>query len=282
MSCRVGNACLDGGREAEFSEHSAACQDCAGLSRRMDDLQSLMRSLAVPPLPPGLRAGLLDIPSRTVSCEGSDALLALALEREIPPGDEARWSNHLTRCTACSEAAQTLFATRGLAAPAPAPWLAMRLKAGKPSSPRKARTGLLALLWSPKGAVALAYAAAVVVMLSGFDPAELARKAGMARLEDATGAAVAAARSGAVERIGTLEEKAYKKFAVWKGRLVGYGRATLVNALALVMRTETTDVKRPPDRPKSGGGRGASETQDGVCMAGKPVPAAPQITGWRA
>ncbi|HEV2063020.1 MAG TPA: hypothetical protein VGS00_00545 [Thermoanaerobaculia bacterium] len=282
MSCRLGNAFVAGGREAEFSEHSAACPDCVGLSRRMDDLESLMRSLAAPPLPPGLRAGLLDIPSRTVSCEGADDLLALALEKEIAPSDEARWTNHLTRCTACSEAAQALFATRGLAAPVPAPWLTTRLKASKLAAPRKARTGLLALLWSPKGAVALAYAAAVVVMLSGFDPADLARKAGMARLEDATGAAVAAARSGAVERIGTLEEKAYRTFAVWKGRLVGYGRATLVNALALVMRTEATDAKRPPDRPKNGGGRGVSEILDGVSMAGKPVPAAPQITGWRA
>jgi predicted anti-sigma-YlaC factor YlaD len=282
MSCRIGNAFLDGGREAEFSEHSAACPDCAGLSRRMHDLESLLHSLAAPPLPPGLRADLLDIPSRTVSCEGSDALLALALEKEIAPSDEARWTNHLTRCTACSEAAQILFATRGLAAPEPAPWLATLLAASKPASARKARTGLLALLWSPKGAIALAYAAAVVVMLSGFDPADLARKAGMARLEDATGAAVAAARSGAVERIGTLEEKAYRTFVVWKGRLVGYGRATLVNALALVMRTQATDAKRPPDRPKNGGGRSVSETLDGVSMAGKPVPAAPQITGWRA
>lgn len=286
MSCRVGNAFLDGGREAEFSEHSAACSDCAGLSRRMDDLGSLMRSLAAPPLPAGLRAGLLDIPSRTVSCEGSDALLALALETEIAPGDEARWSNHLTRCAACSEAAQTLFAARGLAAPVPAPWLATRLRAGKPATTRtrtrKARGGLLAFLWSPKGAVALAYAAAVVVMLSGFDPAGLARKAGMARLEDATGAAVAAARTGAVERIGTLEEKALRSLTVLKGRVLGYGRATLVNALALVMRTETTDAKRPPDRPKNGGGRGVLESPDGVSLAGKPVPAAPQIKGWRA
>lgn len=282
MSCRMGNAIVDAGREAEFSEHTAACADCAGLSRRMDELQSLTQSLAAPPLPPGLRASLYDTPSRTVSCEGADALLALALESEIAPSDESRWTNHLTRCTACSEAAQTLFAARGLAAPVPAPWLSTRLKAGKPAAPRNARSGLLGLLWSPKGAIALAYAAAVVVMLSGFDPAGLARKAGMARLEDATGAAVAAARTGAVERIGTLEEKAFRTFAVFKGRMFGYGKATLVNALALVMRTETTDAKRPPDRPKNGGGRGASETSDGVRMTGKPLPAAPQITGWRA
>lgn len=282
MSCRMGNTFVDGGRQAEFFEHSAACPDCAGLARRMEDLGSLLSSLAAPPLPPGLLAGLCDIPSRTVSCEGADGLLALALEKEIAPSDEARWRNHLTRCSVCSEASQALFATRGLSAPVPAPWLATRLKATKPATARKTRAGFLGLLLSPKGAVALAYAAAVVVMLSGFDPADLARKAGMARLEDATGSVVAAARSSAVERIGTLEEKTYRTFAVWKGRVVGYGRATLVNVLALVMKTEATDTKRPPDRPKNGGGRGVSETQDGVCMAEKPVPPVPQITGWRA
>lgn len=286
MSCRVGNAFLDGGREAEFALHGASCPDCAGLSRRMDDLGALFASLAAPPMPPGLRAGLVGIPGRTVSCEGADALLALALESEIAPSDETRWTSHLTRCTACSEAAQTLYAARGLEVPVPAPWLATRLKASKPagshSHSQTKRAGVLALLWSPKGAIALAYAAAVIVMLSGFDPAGLARKAGMARLEDATGAAVAAARSSAVERIGTLEEKTYRTLTVWKGRVLGYSRATLVNVLALVMKTEATDAKRPPDRPKNGEGRGVQETQHGVSMAGKPLPAAPQMKGWRA
>lgn len=282
MSCKIGNVSLDAGREAEFLEHTAACAECASLSRRMDDLQSLMSSLAAPPLSAALRASLLDVPSQTASCEGADALLALAIEKEISPSDERRWANHLDRCTVCSEAAQTLFAARGLVAPIPAPWLATRIKAAKPAAPPKARTGLLSLVWNPKGAIALAYAAAVAVMLSGFDPADLARKAGVARLEDATGAAVAAARTSAVERIATIEEKTVRSLTVFKSRVLGYSRATLVNALALVMKSEPTNAKRPPDRPKSGEGKGVLETQDGVCMAGKPVPAAPQITGWRA
>ena len=278
MSCRVGDTLVAGSREAEFSVHRVACADCAGLSRRMDDLESLSRSLAVLPLPPVLRASLLEIPSRTVSCEGADALLALALENEIAPSDEGRWSNHLSRCTACSEAAQALFATRGLAAPVPAPWLATRLGASRPASSRKERSRFFALIWSPKGAVALAYAAAVAVMLSGFDPADLARKAGMARLEHATGAAVAAARASAVERIGALEEKAYRSFMAFTGRVAGYSRATLANALSLVMRTEQP---RPPDRPKSGEGRDVPTNDDGVRLAGNPEPGAAPNTGWR-
>ncbi len=278
MSCRLGDAFVSGGREAEFAEHRVACADCAGLSRRMDDLESLSRSLASPPLPAVVRASLLEIPSRTVSCEGADALLAQALENEIAPLDEIRWTSHLSRCAACSEAAQALFAARGLTAPEPAPWFATRLTASRPASSRKQRSGLLALLWSPKGAVALAYAAAVAVMLSGFDPADLARKAGMARLEDATSAAVAAARAGAVERIGALEERAYRSFVAFTGRVAGYSRATLANALSLVMKT---DPPRPPDRPKSGEGRDVSTSNDGVRLAGNPEPGAAPNTGWR-
>lgn len=269
MSCRLADALVSGGREAEFSAHRALCAECAGLSRRMDELESLARSLSAPAPAPALRASLLMIPRQTVSCEGADALLAMALEGEIAPADEARRRSHLSRCGACSEAAESLALTRALAAPAPAAWLATRLLAGRPASSRKRRADFLALILSPRGAIGLAYASAVVVMLTGFNPADFARKAGMARLEDATGAAVAAARSGAVERIGTLEERAYRTLEAWKGRLAGYGRATLVNVLALVMRTQATDAKRPPDRPKNGEGRGVSETLDGV-------------TGWRA
>jgi anti-sigma factor RsiW len=279
MSCRLVDGLVSGGREAEFAAHRALCPECATLGLRIDDVETLGRSLATPALPPTLRASLLAIPQRTVSCEGADALLAMALEGEIEPGDEARRLSHLSRCDTCLETAETLFSARGLTAPQPSPWLATRLSAGRPASARRKRGGVLSLLWSPRGAIALAYAAAVVVMFSGFNPADLARKAGMARLENATGAAVIAAREGAVERIGALQERAYISFEAWKGRLAGYGRATLANALALVMKT---DPPRPPDRPKNGDGRGVPETMDGVCLTAKPAPAAQQIIGRRA
>ncbi|MGH9398835.1 MAG: hypothetical protein ACRD00_00595 [Thermoanaerobaculia bacterium] len=279
MNCRLVDALVSGGREAEFSAHRALCPECARLGLRIDEVESLCRSLSAPALPPRLHASLLGIPDRTVSCEGADALLALAMEGEIEPRDEARRLSHLSRCRACSETAETLFAARGLTAPKPSPWLATRLSASRPASARRRRGGVLALLWSPRGAIALAYAAAVTVMLTGFNPADLARKAGMARLENATGAAVVAARAGAVERIGTLQERAYRSFEAWKGRVAGYGRATLANALALVMKTEPP---RPPDRLKNGEGKGVPETMDGVRLAARPARAAPQIIGRRA
>jgi hypothetical protein len=278
MSCRESHGFVAGGREAEFSAHRAACPDCDALGKRMDDVVSLAQGLRAPALPVTLRKSLLAVSRQTVSCEDADMLLARALEAEIAPADETRWRFHLSRCAACSETAETFFASRGLAVPAAAPWLATRLAAGKPAAVRSARAGFWRLVWNPRSAIGLAYAAAIAVMLTGFNPADLARKAGMARLEDATGAAVAAARTGAVEKIGAIEEKAYRTLEAWKGRLSGYGRATLVNALALVMRTEP---RRSPDRPKGGEGKGASSTTDGVCLAGKPAPAAAPITAWR-
>ena len=288
MSCREKDSLVSGGREAEFTAHSAGCPECAALGRQMDEIAAVTRALAAPAMTQGLRASLLTIPRRTVSCEGADLLLAQVFEAEIAAQDEARWKSHLSRCFACSEAAEALFAARGLAAPVPAQWLATRLAAAsrsadasagaKPGSAGRAAAGFWALLWSPKGAIGLAYAAAVAVMLTGFNPADLARKAGIARLEDATGVAVAAARSGAVERIGALEEKAYRAIESWKGRLYGYGRATIENALALVMRTEP---RRSPDRSKSGESNGIPRTNDGASLAGKPVPSAAPITTWR-
>jgi anti-sigma factor RsiW len=278
MSCRDGNGLVAGGREAEFAAHRSACPNCAALGKRMDDLESLTRGLAAPPLPAALRTALHAVPRQTVSCEGADLLLAQVLESEIPASDEQRFRFHLSRCPACFEAAEALFAARGLSAPAPAPWLVPRLAAARPARARRAASGLFGLLWSPKGAIGLAYAAAVAVMLTGFNPADLARKAGAARLEDATGTAVAAARTGAMEKIGAAEEKVYRMVEVWKGRVAGYGRATFSNALALVMRTET---RRPPDRQKSGEDKGVVNTIDGVRMACKPASTGAPITTWR-
>jgi len=278
MSCREGNGLVAGGRETEFATHRAECSDCDALGKRMDDLESLTRELALPPTAAAFREKLLAIPKQTVSCEAADMLLAQVLEAEIAPADETRRKFHLSRCSACTEAAQALSSARSLAPPAPAPWLVTRLVAARPSRAPRASSGLWNLLWSPRGAIALAYAAAVVVMLTGFNPADLARKAGVARLEDATGMAVAAARTGAVEKIGAIEEKAYRTVEAWKGRLAGYGRATLSNALALVMRTEP---RRPPDRQKSGEDKGVVNTIAGVHLADKAGHPDAPITTWR-
>ena len=277
MSCRERDLLVSGAREEAFAAHRTACTECDRLGRDMENVGALTHSLAAPALPRALRERLLAIPRETVSCEGADTLLAHALEDEIAPSDEAKWKSHLSRCAACAETAETLFTLRGLEAPVPAPWLATRIATAK--APRRSPVSrLAAALWSPRGVITLAYAAAVVLMLTGFNPADLARKAGAARLEDVAGSAVAAARSGAVERIGAAGEKAYRSFEVLKGRLAGYGRATFVNALALVMRPEP---QKAPDRNKTGPSKGVEKIIEGVRLAGKPEPAPHQITSWR-
>jgi hypothetical protein len=280
MSCREKDLLVSGGREEAFAEHRAGCAECDRLGRDMENVGALARSLTSPAFPRSLRESLLAIPRETVSCEGADTLLAHALEGELAPSDEARWKSHLSRCSACSEVAETLFTLRGLEAPVPAPWLATRITAAKATAtPRRSGISRLAVaLWSPRGVITLAYAAAVAIMLTGFNPADLAREAGAARLEDMTGSAVAAARSGAVERIGAVGEKAYRSFEVLKGRVAGYGRATFVNALALVMRTESPKTQ---DRGKPGPSKGVEKIIEGMRLAGKPEPAPRQITSWR-
>jgi len=280
VSCREKDLLVSGGREEAFAAHRTSCAECDRLGRDMEGAGALARSLRAPALPQSLRERLLAIPRETVSCEGADTVLAHALEGEVPPSEEARWKSHLSRCAACAEAAETLFTLRGLEAPVPPPWLATRITAAKPTAApgRGPVARLAAALWSPRGAITLAYAAAVAIMLSGFNPADLARRAGAARLEGVADSAMAAARSGAVERIGAVGEKAYRSFEALKGRVAGYGRATFVNALALVMRTEP---QRVPDRNKTGPSKGVERILEGVRLAGKPEPAPHRITSWR-
>ena len=282
MSCREQDALISGGREETFAAHRKGCLECDRLGRDMDGVGTLAPSLAPPALPASLRASLLAIPRQTVSCDGADALLARVLEGEVASSDERRWRNHLSRCAPCSEAAETLLAARGLEIPVPAPWLSTRLaSAARPSAPpsRRVLSRLAAALWSPRGLISLAYAAAVALMLTGFNPADLARKAGAARLEDVADSAVAAARSGAVERLGAAGEKGYRTFEAFKGRLFGYSRATFANALAFVMHAEP---RRAPDRGKTAPSKGVERIIDGVRLAGKAGQSPLPITTWRS
>ncbi len=78
--------------------------------------EGMVAGLKSPALPVSLRAALLEIPRKTVSCEGAERLLPLAIENEISDDEERRLSSHLSRCAGCSEAAATLAAARDLAA----------------------------------------------------------------------------------------------------------------------------------------------------------------------
>jgi len=90
-------------------------------------------------------------------------------------------------------------------------------------------------------------------MFSGFNPADLARKAGVARLEETAKTSAESAGRTLGDRIGAFEEEAVRRLAVWKGVATGYGRAAITRAIQLVMKTET----QPPPRPgKSGEEKG--------------------------
>ena len=239
-----------------MSAHRAACGPCARLAAGLDRVEAALSDLRPAAVSPALRERLLSIPARTVSCERADELVAIALEDALPPADLARLEFHCSRCEACAEASQTLAGLRELARPEPAPWLGGRIAANRPR--RRARRGWRVVA-SPKVVIALAYAAAVIVMLAGFNPADLARKAGVGRIEETARASVQVAGNSLADRLGAAEENALRTLARWKGHVTGYSRAAISTAIALVMKSEP---QRPPNRPRSGEDKGVLQKNE--------------------
>ncbi|MEP7131716.1 MAG: hypothetical protein ABI914_01040 [Acidobacteriota bacterium] len=234
--------------EAERRAHRAVCQDCEILARDLATAESLVSGLQAPAWPPRLREALLKIPALTVSCEGAEMLIASSLEpgEEPAPAEQARLTFHMSRCDGCREAFETLTGIRDLTAPQPAPWVAGRISATRPVKPRARWKGIL----DPRAAIGFAYAAALVVMLAGFNPADFARRAGAGLKSETKNVAVVADASLA-DRLGGFQQRALRAVAVWRGRAGGYGRAVLTNVIALVMRPEQRP--RPPQtRPRNG------------------------------
>jgi Putative zinc-finger len=257
MTCNeLDRLSVAGASEPEIAAHRSVCSSCEALAAELDRVSTLVSSLRSPAASPALRESLLSIPRTTVSCEGADGLIAASLEGDLPPADQARLGFHLSRCEGCAEAAGTLLGMRDLARPEPAPWLAGRIAANRPK--RRDRRGWRFVL-SPQAAIGLAYAAAVVVMLAGFNPADLARKAGVGRLEESARESVQVAGGSLADRLGAFEENALRKLAAWRGRAAGYGRAVLSTAIALVMKTES---RNPPSRPRSGEDKGSLQKNE--------------------
>ena len=266
MSCgEIERLFLAGASPEEARRHANECATCRSVGKDVDTAQAMVAGLVAPALPVSLRAALLEIPRNTVSCEGAERLLPAAMENEISDDEQRRLANHLSRCAACSEAAATLDATRDLAQPIPPPWLAARLAANRPVREKS----FWRLLLAPKAAIALAYAAAVVVMLLGFNPADLARRVSASQLGENTRAAVTVAESSLTDRIGAIQEKIVRSIQVWKGRAGGYGRAALSNAVSLIWKS-SGPKERPAERPRNRDGRGAFRERDRT------------ITTWRA
>ena len=120
-----------------------------------------------------------------------------------------------------------------------------------------------AWLRNPRAAIVFAYAAAVILMLAGFNPADLARRV-PAQLRENTGSAIAEVRTSAVDRIGAWEEKALRTVAVWRGRAGGYGRAALSQAIQLVMKSEPAS---PRSRSRNGEEKGALPKSETAIIA---------------
>ena len=262
MSCReLEQRWLDGGSAADALAHRKTCAECELLGRDLDRAAGILEGLKAPAWSPSLRESLLEIPRTTVSCEGAEALLAASVEGEIQTADERRLATHLSRCAGCTQAAGVLFGVRELAAPEPPPWLATRLTAARPKTKRPAWRAL----FSGKAVVTYAYAAACLVMLMGLNPTAVAHKAGFARLGESTRAAVTVAQSSIGDRLGALQEKGLRELAVWKGRVGGYGRAAVSNAIAIVWKPES---KKTPNRPRLGKEGTAAAAEDGFSLAG--------------
>jgi hypothetical protein len=261
MTCReLERLFVAGAPEAEAARHREGCAECARLGSELDRTAGLTSSLRLPPWRPSLRARLLEIPKTTVSCEGADSLLAALLEGEIAESDETRLRSHLSRCAGCTEAAASLQAMRTLSAPPAPAWLATRLAAARPVQKRSFWRRAL----SGRMVVVYAYAAAVVVMLLGLNPTAVVRRAGFAKLGESTRNAVTVAESSISDRLGALQERALRTFAVWRGRVGGYGRAAVSNAFALVWKPES---KKTTPRPRLGKEGGAAATPGGVDLA---------------
>jgi hypothetical protein len=256
---------LAGASREDVHRHAKGCATCRTLSADVDATEQMSSGLAAPPLPASLRSKLIGIPRGTVSCEGAERLLPVAIEGELGADDERRLSSHLSRCEACSEAAAVLFQSRELADPVAPPWLAARLTASRPRREKRFWSWIL----DPKAAIGLAYGAAVLVMLLGFNPADLARRVRAGGIGQNTRAAVTVAESSLSDRLGALQEKAARTFAVWKGRAGGYGRAAVSNVVSMIWKTSGTK-DRSGERPRNRDGRGAFREKE------------PSITNWRA
>ena len=246
MSCReLERLFVGGAAAADVAAHRASCADCDGVGRETDLAVSLTEALQPPAWSPALRAALLDVPRQTVACEGADELIARSLDGEIEAADERRLQSHLSRCAACTESAGALTSLRDLTSPAPPAWLATRLAAARPQR----KPSFWKSAFSGKAVVAYAYAAALLVMLLGWNPTSVARTAGFARLSESTRAVVTVARNSVGDRLGALQERTVRTLAAWKGRVGGYGRAAVSNAIAIVWRPEP---KKTPNRPRLG------------------------------
>jgi hypothetical protein len=232
------------------------------------ELEGIVAGLRPPAMGATLRERLISIPSITVGCDRAADLISASLaadpsEGALSPADRTRLDFHLGRCDGCREAQAALAGVSDLVEPKPAPWFPARLAVSRPARRRTPR-GVLRTLFSPKGAVGFAYGAAFIVMVTGFNPGDLARKAGSnLKIESVTASSKATAASSTVaDRVGAFQDRMSRRLAVFRGRASGYSRAILSNAMSLVMKSE--EPTPPRSRPRNGDEKGAPRNETAI------------------
>lgn len=265
MTCRELERLFVAGASGEESRaHVLGCADCGAAARAQEQTQSLTSNLSAPAWSASLRDRLLTIPRHAILCSTADAWLARSIEGELLETERERLEDHRSHCSGCAAAAQALSVIGSLDSPPAAPWMAGRIAATareKSAAPPRSRFSL----WrNPRLAIAFAYAAALVLMIAGFNPADLARRAVPSGLGRDAKTVVAGVKTSAVDRIGAFEEKAMRSFAVWRGLAGGYGRAALSQAIQLVMKSEPAPTR---SRSRNGDEKGALPKNETVVIA---------------
>ena len=249
--------------DEESRAHVLGCAECGAAARAQELARGLTSGLAAPVWSASLREALLTVPRRAITCSTADEWLARSIEGELSDSERGRLEDHRSRCAGCAAAAQALSVIDTLDAPLPAPWVAGRIAATVPGKAPAARRSRFSLWRNPRVAIAVAYAAALILMVAGFNPADLARKAVPSGLGQDAKSVVAEVKTSAVDRIGAFEEKAMRSFAVWRGRAGGYGRAALSQAIQLVMKSEPAR-----SRSRNGEEKGALPKNETAIIAG--------------
>jgi len=269
MSCReLERLFVADAPEQELRQHAEACRTCHGAADVLEVIPRLTAECVPPPWSPALREALLSVPRRAVICSTADTWLAREIEGELSADEVERLQGHRARCGGCAAAGRAMGEVAHLDSPQAAPWMAGRIAAvlNEKSVERRPRKRM-AWLRNRRTAMALpymAYAAAFVLMLAGFNPADLARRAVPAQLRENTGSTIAEVRTSAVDRIGVWEEKAMRTVAVWRGRAGGYGRAALSQAIQLVMKSEPASSR---SRSRNGEEKGALPKSETATIA---------------
>jgi hypothetical protein len=273
MTCREFERLFVAGASDEGSRaHVLSCADCGAAARAQEQTRSLTSGLAAPVWSASLREALLTVPRRAITCSTADAWLARSIERELAESERERLEDHRSRCSGCAAAAQALSVIDSLDSPMAAPWMAGRIASTAREKAAATRRSRFSLWRNPRLAIAFAYAAALILMIAGFNPADLARRAVPSRLGQDAKTVVADVKTSAVDRIGAFEEKAMRSFAVWRGLAGGYGRAALSQAIQLVMKSEPAPTR---SRSRNGDEKGALPKSETVVIAG-PVKAPAQ------